>query len=301
MNNNQPHNQSQEIDLSIIQKSIVSFFGGIEKAIYSVLRFVLRNVILLAILFGLGLAIGYYLDHKKFNSYKHEVIIIPNIENKSYLYKAVENFEFMPKDATIVRVSVEPLIDVNQFVSNGNGLEIAKYLSENNIQIDHHKKGNQTELMYKYHLITIYTSVPDTDGSIVSSYIKNLANDDFFVDNFNVNKENINFQLREYQESVHDINNIFKKLGDATATSEIKIGIDSQSDDMLLAKKNLIADINRLKHRQVEEKDVIHEVSRFSNIQNTSVLFTFGIPFLLIGLFLIIVWLRRIHKKYQLN
>jgi uncharacterized membrane protein len=301
MNNNQPHNQSQEIDLSNIQGSIFSFFRGIEKAIYATLRFVLRNIILLVILLGIGLAIGYYLDNKKFNSYKHEVIVIPNIENKSYLYKAVENFRFMPKDDSIVYVSVEPLIDVNHFVSRGNGLEIAKYLSENNIQIDDHKKGNQTELMYKYHLITIYTAVPDTDGAIVSSYINSLATDDFLVENFKVNNENVKFQLREYEESVEDINRIFKKLGEDTAISEIKIGIDSQSDDLLQEKKSLISDINRLKNRQVEETSVIKEVSRFSNIQEKSTLFTFGIPFLLIGIFLVIVWLRRVHKKYQLD
>lgn len=301
MNNNQPDNQPQEIDLSSIQRSISSFFRSIEKAIYTTLRFVLRNIILLVILLVIGLAIGYYLDNKKFSSYKHEVIVIPNIENKSYLYKAVENFKFMPKDDSVVYVSVEPLIDINYFVSRGNGLEIAKYLSENNIQIDHHKKGNQTELMYKYHLITIYTAVPDTDGAIVSSYINSLATSDFFVENLKVDNEVVTYQLREYEESVKDINRIFKKLGEATPVSEIKIGIDTQSDDLLQAKKSLISDINHLKNRQIEETSVIYEVSRFSNIQDKSVLFTFGIPFLLIGMFLIIVWLRRVYEKYKLD
>lgn len=303
MNNNQPNNPSQEIDLSILQRSATSFFTAIERSIYRLLRFVLKNAIVLFVLFGIGAAIGYYLDNKKFKNYKHEVIVIPNIEDKSYLYKVIENVKFMPKDEAIAHVMVEPIIDVNLFVSKGSGLEIAKYLSENNIQIDHHKKGNQTELMYKYHLITIFTTVPDTDGSLVSGFLKSLATDDFFVQNLKVNQENVLFQIKEYQESVEDINKIFKKLGATSdvATPEIKIGISSQSDDLLQAKKNLMSDISRLRSRQVEEVDVIHEVSRFSNIQTKSALFTIGIPFFLIGVFLVIVWLRRVHKKYQLD
>lgn len=303
MNNNQPHNQPQEIDLSSIQRSIFSFFRSIEKAIYTSLRFILRNAILLAILIGLGLAIGYYLDNKKNKHYKHEVIVIPNIENKSYLYTAVRNFDFLPVDDAIINVEIEPIVDVNLYLSGGENLKRAEYLSENNIQIDKHKEGNQTEFIYKYHLITIYTNQPDTDGSLVSSYLESLGKDKFLLENQKIDAENIVYQIKEYEESIDDINKIFKKLGSmsTTTSSDINIGIETQSEDLITVKKRLIDDINFLKKRQLEELEVINEVSRFSNIQDKSVLFTFGIPFLLIGMFLIIVWLRRVYEKYKLD
>jgi len=303
MNNNQPDNPSQEIDLSILQKSIVSFFGGIEKAIYSSLRFFLRNAILLAILMGLGLAIGYYLDSKKNKNYKHEVIVIPNIENKSYVYTAVRNFGFLPNDGPILKVEIEPIVDVNLYISRGENLKRAEYLSENNIQIDKHKEGNQTELIYKYHLITIYTNQPDTDGKIISSYLESLGNDKFLKETQRIDAENIVYQIKEYEESIDDINKIFKKLGSmsTTTSSDINIGIETQSEDLITVKKRLVDDINFLKKRQLEELEVINEVSRFSNIQHKTYFFAFAVPFLLIGGFLVIVWLRRVHKKYQLN
>ena len=116
MNNNQPDNQSQEIDLSSIQKTVSSSLRTIKRSFFCLLGFVFKNIIVLLILVVIGVSIGYYLDHKVFKSYKHEVIIIPNIENKSYLYKAVENFEFMPIDASITNVSVEPLIDLSSLL-----------------------------------------------------------------------------------------------------------------------------------------------------------------------------------------
>lgn len=303
MNNNQPHNQPQEIDLSSIQRSISSFFRSIEKAIYTTLRFVLRNAILLVILLVIGLAIGYYLDSKKNKNYKHEVIVIPNIENKSYVYTAVRNFDFLPKDEAVLKVEIEPIVDVNLYISRGDNLKRAEYLSQNNIQIDKHKEGNQTELIYKYHLITIYTNQPDTDGKIISSYLESLGNEKFLKESHRIDAENIVYQIKEYEESIDDINKIFKKLGSmsTTTSSEINIGIETQSEDLITVKKRLVDDIIFLKKRQLEELEVINEVSRFSNIQHKTYFFAFGIPFLLIGMFLIIVWLKRVHKKYKLD
>lgn len=303
MNTNKQDHAPQDIDLTILQKGVSSFIEGIEYKIFKVIRFVFKNIVLLIFLIVFGAIIGYLIDSMKYRTYRHEVIIIPNLEGKSYLYKAIENIKYIDKDSSIIKANIEPVIDVNQFISGGKNLEVAKYLAENNIQIDKYKKDGQTENLYKYHRISIYTNKPDNDGKVISGFIDELSNKKFFEQNLKVNQQNVEFQIREFQESIDDINTIFKKLGSATDTksSEINIGMNSQPNDLLASKMGLIANINHLRTRQVEETNVIYEVSRISNIQKRSFLFSLGIPLIFLSIFLLFNWLKRIYKKYQLN
>src|SRR5690606_35368701 len=154
---------SQEIDLSYLSKKTVSFFDGLGYSLYKFCRFLWKNIIVLAILIVVGAVAGYFLDKKFGESYKHEVIVVPNFNSTSYLYGKIENTKF--KDGPITSVEIEPIVDIYQFINDSyNNLEIAKYLSENNIQLTKHEEGSDVEKYYKYHLMTIYTNTEDTDG-----------------------------------------------------------------------------------------------------------------------------------------
>src|SRR5690606_26954394 len=123
---------------------------------------------------------GYFLDKKYGERYKHEVIVVPNFNSTSYLYGKIENAEF--KDQPITKVEIEPIVDVYQFINSSyNNLEIAKYLSENNLQLTKYEIGSDVEKFYKYHLMTVYTNEKDTNGAIVKNFLSKLNQEEYFL------------------------------------------------------------------------------------------------------------------------
>src|SRR5690625_1994275 len=86
-------NDNQEIDLSYLTKKISTWIEFLGYSIYKFFQFLLKNIILLSVLFILGVAIGYFIDSNRGESYKHEVVVIPNYKSTEYLYSKIENMK----------------------------------------------------------------------------------------------------------------------------------------------------------------------------------------------------------------
>ncbi len=56
------NNGSQEIDLSYLFKKTSGLFDSLGYSLFRFFRFILRNIIILAILVVVGAVIGYFLD-----------------------------------------------------------------------------------------------------------------------------------------------------------------------------------------------------------------------------------------------
>jgi hypothetical protein len=84
----QNNSDNQEIDLSEISKKIGGFFEGISTRIFRGILFLKRNILVIAILFVIGVGLGFYLD-KTSKSYDHQVIVTPNFGSNEYLYSKV--------------------------------------------------------------------------------------------------------------------------------------------------------------------------------------------------------------------
>lgn len=294
-------NNSQEIDLSLVYRKISSFFAGVELSIYRLIRFVIKNSFIILGLVIIGVVAGYFLDNQKNKIYKHEIIVIPNFESSTYLYKTIENLSLDSEESFITNVTITPITSVYQFVTTNN-LEIAKYLSENNIELSKHKPGNETEIIHKYHLITIYTNKPDTDGAIVSNFLDLLNQEKHFDEKQKISLLNTETKLAENQKSIEDINAIFKKLGDPTEQpkgAEINVEVHSQINDLLEGKIDLVNNSNWLKTKQLEESKVIYEAARFSNIKSKSKLYKIVVPLFFVFLFLMFGYVKNIYKKYH--
>ena len=61
------NSQDQEIDLGQVFKKIGNFFKSLIDSLFDVILFIKKNIVVLAILFIIGAAIGFYLD--KTNSF----------------------------------------------------------------------------------------------------------------------------------------------------------------------------------------------------------------------------------------
>lgn len=290
MDSNNDNKNSQEIDLSYLLKSFGSFFKSVEVAIF-------KNIIVLSILVIAGIIIGYFLDKQSKTTYKQEIIITANFGSSDYLYKKISSISF-DEDSSITDVKIEPIVDVYSFLNEGNGwtnLNIAKYLSENNIEISKYKKGNQTEKMYKYHLLTLYTNKKDADKSIVNDFLHDLNQDPYFLEKQKLGKQHTEFKIKEYLTSINSINAYFERLGNQSTSSgtDFNVQLNSQINDLLNSKNNFVKEIESLKTLQLEQDKIFYETSILSNIKVKSTKKTIILPALFIGLYLVFLVIRK--------
>lgn len=268
---------------------------------FKLLRFFLKNILFFIVLIILGVVIGYFLDSKRQETHKYQVVVIPNFDSSTYLYKKINTLKSNEFD-NIVAAEIEPVIDISAFISDRwDNLKIAEFMNSNNLNIHEHKPGGQAEKIYKYHLLTIYTDQTDTDGSIINNFLNKLNQEPYFLERQKIENHNLEQKIKEYEASIRDINAIFEKLGKTELASAKDVNIENhaQTNDLLNNKSSIIDRINKSKINRIEQEKVIYEVSRFSDIQSKSISNMIFIPVILVFLFLIFSFFRRMYQRYS--
>lgn len=304
MNSNNDNKKSQEIDLSYLFSSFGSFLKSIELFVFRSFRFIISNIVVLFILVLIGAGIGYFLDKQSGTTYKHEIIITANFGSSPYLYQKISKIRLDDKESVIRKVEIEPVIDVYSFVSEKvQNLNIARYLSDNNIEISKHKEGNQTELIYKYHLLTLYSDEKDIDNKAINQFLAELNQESYFLERQKIETEQTALQIKECQVSIDNINSYFKKLGAETIPSsktDLNVEFNAQLNDLLSSKNNILKELEMLSILQLEQQEIFYNVSSLTNIKISSGKKMILIPLLLILIYLGTVTVRQRYKKYKL-
>lgn len=295
----QNNHGSQEIDLSYLSKKTANFFDNIGYSLYRFFKFLIKNIIFLAIVLVVGAVAGFFLDKQRGEIYKQQVIVVPNFNSTSYLYNKIENAEF--EDEPITKVEIEPIVDVYQFINESyNNLEIAKYLSENNLQLTKYEVDSDVEKFYKYHLMTIYTRGKDKDRNFVNSYLHSLNNNDYFTQLQKIEQVNLERNIHETDSTINEVNKIFQKLGSKSVqTTDLNIEMYSELNDLINGKKSLIRDLGKLKTQKLEQTEVIYAASVLPNIKANNIPMVILLPLVLFILFIIGAWMIRLAKKYK--
>lgn len=310
MNNTPPkeNTNNQEIDLAFLFNSLKNFVDNIGFTIYRIINFYLRNFIVTIILILLGVGLGYYQYVNNKKSYKHELIVVPNFNSTGYLYNKVGGIGKSDQNdnsplSHISEAKIEPIVDVFEFVSdNKQNLEIAKYMSENTIEISKFKKDNDVEKLYKYHLLTYYTDVADVDSKILNALIETLNNDIYLNERKKVEVLETQNKLVEYQNSVDNINKMFTYLsGGVGQSNAVNISMYSQINDLMLTKNELLKTINKTKIELIEQEKIIFDASNNLNNTNSSFIKIIAYPILFNLLFLILAWFTKQFKRYKLR
>lgn len=290
--------ESQEIDLTYLSKSVSSFFDWIGYSLFRFFKFLLKNSIIILILLVLGAVAGYFIDQSTPKKYKHQVIVVPNFNSTTYLYNKVENIKL--QDTPITSVEVEPIIDMYEFISDEwVNLEVAKYLSQNNIQINKYSPKSDVEKFYRYHLLTVFTSDKDENGEAIDRLIRDLNDEPYFLERQKIEVENQNILITSLEKSVESIDLILDKLSSSTAKGDLSIEVYSELNGLVTSKEKAINEMNKHKVYQSEESMVIFPASKVLNIPYYTMPYLFLIPLFLIGLFLLIKGLMILVKKYQ--
>lgn len=303
MNSNYDNKHSQEIDLRFLWQKIIKFMDGIGFMIFKLFRFFFKNIILFIVLIIIGVVAGYFLDVNKNQVYRYQVIVIPNFDSSTYLYKKIATLNSNEYE-NIIGAEIEPVVDVLAFISDKwDNLKIAEFMNSNNLNIHVHKPGGQAEKIYKYHLITILTNKIDVDGSIIDKFLNQLNQEPYFLNRQKIETQNLDLKIKEYEISVKDINALFEKLGKTEYASGNNVNIENhaQTNELLNHKNNIVDRINKAKVNKIEQEKIIYEVTRFSDTQSKTLSNMIFIPLVLIFLFIGGMFVKRIYNRYVLT
>lgn len=292
-------NTEPEVDLFYVMKKIGDFFDYLGELAVRFIQFIIRNIFIFIGLIVVGIVLGYLLDSNKKDEYRHEIILSPNFDSSSYLYEKVASQQDK-LDSIIVGIEVEPIIDVFGLLSSGsNNLEKGEFLSENNINISTHEPGNQTEIIYKLHKLTIKTDRRDSDGEIVSNYLNKLNQQPYFLKRQEIEQAHIINEIEEKRASIQNINNMFQKMGaaDTVAKSDFNIEMYPELNGLIESKNYLLSNIEQLQISQVEKSKVFYDIARVQNIKDNTLSYMIIIPLVLILIYLLLVFFLGKYKK----
>lgn len=300
MNPKHTNSSQQEIDLYFIWKNLIGFLDKIILLFVRAIRFLIRNIFIILAILLIGAGIGYFIDSKKENVYKHEVILAPNFGSSTFLYENIKNISF-EENSSIVNISIEPIIDIYDFLSStSTTLRIAEFMSENNVNILTHKQGNQTEKIYRYHLLTFFTNQKDINGEIIDEFLSELNKEEYFLKRQKIEQENTTREIQESLTSIQNINAIFDRLSNPSKIEEkrdLNIEMYPEINGLLYSKQSTIEKLNKLKIFQLEQSKIFYDVSKTSNIKTSSISNMFVLPLLSVFLYVLLIGIIKMYRR----
>lgn len=312
---------NQEIDLSQVSKKIGKTYDNFLNWIFRGIQFVKRNFILLAILFVIGAALGFYFD-KKTNTYDHQIIVNPNFGSTDYVYSKIDLLQSKIKENDTVflkqigiqdakkisKIKIEPIVDVYKFIGNKTeNFDLIKLLAEDG-NIDKIVENRITSKNYPYHTISFTTSKLSTKEKTINPILNYLNDSDFFVA---IQKEYVNNVLQKMKANDSTISQIdalmnqFKnRIGGSQSDKLVYFNENTQLNDVIKTKDNLVREQGLLRIDLVSIDKVVKENSFILNSKNsegTNGKMKFIFPLLLILLVMIFTRFKRFYQKQLKN
>jgi hypothetical protein len=312
---------NQEIDLSQVSKKIGKTYDNFLNWIFRGIQFVKRNFILLAILFVIGAALGFYFD-KKTNTYDHQIIVNPNFGSTDYVYSKIDLLQSKIKENDTVflkqigiqdakkisKIKIEPIVDVYKFIGNKTeNFDLIKLLAEDG-NIDKIVENRITSKNYPYHTISFTTSKLSTKEKTINPILNYLNDSDFFVA---IQKEYVNNVLQKMKANDSTISQIdalmnqFKnRIGGSQSDKLVYFNENTQLNEVIKTKDNLVREQGLLRIDLVSIDKVVKENSFILNSKNsegTNGKMKFIFPLLLILLVMIFTRFKRFYQKQLKN
>lgn len=294
-----PENSSdQEIDVFSMFNKIGQLIDNIGFSLFKFVRFLLKNIIIIILIVIIGGVAGYFCDKYK-ETYVHEVVLVPNFNSIGYLYSRIDNYNI--ENTTIKSIRIEPVIDVYNFIyDQPNNLEIAKFFSDNDINLTKMKSNSNVEKYYRYHILTVKTTEVDKNGKTVNRILKDLNNEPYFKERMSLEHENTSRYIDILNSSIKEVDNI---LGNMAATSnpsaENIIQTYTDIDRLVTSKRIMGTELSKYKIHQMEETKVIYDASKVLNMKDKKIPKMILFPVLLLILFLGSAFAIRNYKKYN--
>ena len=332
MSTNLPNNlDNQEIDLSQISKKINDFFDGIRSKIYQTILYFKENAKIISTLIFLGAGLGLYLDTST-EQFSHEVVVIPNFESTDYLYSKINLIESKIKEKdtvflksigisnpkNLVQITIEPIIDLYTFINqsqpiannaqNTQNFELVKLLAEDG-DIKKVVTDEITSKNYANHKISITTREKISNKKTIEPLLNYLNTSEYFSNIKDSKLRSLSIKIAENQGIISQINGLVAQFSSAVNSPQksdklVYYNENTQLNDVLNNKENLISQTAYLKIQQIDCSKIIKDTSSVINIKDTKKLndkLKFIFPLLFIFLYMFVVAFTKFYKKEALR
>ncbi len=315
----QSNKDNQEIDLSVISKSIGNFFESISNKIFRGILFFKKNIVWVGILILIGVGVGFYLD-KKTKSFENKIIVCPNFGSTDYLYAKIDliNSKIEDNDTVFLRdvvgikdakkfrkIEIQPILDIYKFIEDKDkNFDLLKLMAEDG-DIKKIVTENLTSKNYPFHLITFKTTKAVTDERVIKPLLNYFNNTSYYTQIQKEYLNNIKIKMAENDSIISQINgflNAFKNTTNGSQKSDklVYYNENSQLNDVIKTKDELIKEQGGHRLELVNLDKVIKDNSITANIKNEDLVngkLKFVLPLLLVFCFVLVRTFNSYYKR----
>lgn len=316
---NNPENS--EIDLLHVFGSIGDFFEWINTLLFRIIRFFVKNAILVAVLVLLGAGIGLYLDTTR-KMYDHRIIVVPNFESSDYLYSKInvvkakiaegdttylKNIVGIQKPKTLRQIDIKAIADVYQFIEEKDkNFDLIKLMSEDE-GLKKVLSDTTTSKYYTFHKIYITTNDVINEKDFLQPLF-NYLNESSYYDTIQaVSLNNLQQEIVENDTILAQINTVLNGFAKGNASRNDKLvyyNENSQLNDIIKTKEELIKKQGKNRIKLIRFDKTIKEISSLVNIKKAQKIkgnMTFVLPVLFVFLFVLARFFVAFYKKQSLK
>ncbi|RKS26390.1 hypothetical protein CLV94_1448 [Flavobacterium endophyticum] len=320
--NSQNNPDNQEIDLSQVSRKLGQAYENFLSWIFRGFLFVKRNIITFVVLFIIGAGLGFYLDRTT-TVYNHEIIIAPNFGSTEYAYSKVNliNSKIKENDVRFLKsigitepkliseIEIEPITDIYNFVNGREqNFEMIKLMAEDG-DINKIIADETTSINYTNHRLKITTTKTINEKQIIDPILKYLNESNYFTDLQKSVQESTRLKIKANERTIAQIDSLLSNFssmskGNGKSDKLVYYNENTQLNDILQTKNELILDLANRKIELINISDIIKDNSIVLNVKNNKSLngkMKFVIPFIFISIFLGLGILRAFYRNQMLK
>lgn len=319
MNSNSTNTDDQEINLGMISDKIGNFFQSINYLIFRTIKFAIKHVVVLVVLFVVGVAIGILLD-KTTKTYDHQIVVKSNFLSTDYLYGKIDLIESKIKEkdtmflkaigikdpSKLTNIEIKPVVDVYQFVNSDQNFQMLKLMSEDS-DVKKIIEDKTTSKNYPYHLISFTTKDYTSRQKTVEPLMKYLNNSAYYS---KIQKEyvnNVHEKIKANEIIIAQIDAFLNGLSRSDASKDNKLvyySENSQLNDVIETKDKLLKEQGNHRIDLVNIDEIEKESNSILNIENKTAVngkLKFVLPIVFILMYLGIFFFIRFYKAQSLK
>lgn len=274
-----------EIDLNEIPKKIGKLFEILRYKVNMFFVFLVKNAKFLIPLLILGFGLGFFLD-TRVNSYKHEVIVIPNLESTDYLYSKIELINSkiklkdtvffeeiqLDKDLKLSRISISPISDPFLLVDEKREyLDLIKLLLDNG-DPDKFLESETMIRKFKTHKLEFVSKLKIQDNNqIIENIIDFLNKNEFYNQKRKQEVLNIENSIAQYNLMNEQANDVLKSINNRDLSNQKNENISINNEfisynEVLKVKEEMLENKNELSMDLVLYDKTIKDIQISKNL-----------------------------------
>lgn len=317
----QKESEDQEIDLTMISKGIGNFFQGISRLVFNGIQFIIKNAVIIIILFAVGVGLGIYLD-KTQKTYNHQIIVTPNFGSTDYLYSKIDLIESKIKErdtvflktiglkepSAIAKITIEPVMDVYQFINNSEqNFALLKLMAEDG-DLKKIVEEKTTSKNYTYHVIRLVTKSKTSNEKTISPLINFLNDSDYYKKMQKEYVNNLQLKMTSDNQVISQIDGFLNSFTNTVSNAKndklVYYNENTQLNDVIKTKDQLVEELGKIRINLVSSEKIIRENSSTINVENTASVngkLKLILPFLFLSMFIFLISFKDFYKRQSLK